>query len=206
MNETQKKIITVIEKVIVIILTLITPYIAFFYILIRRPFIARVNLYMAIYCVLICALIFGVVFANRPSTIAENKTAENTIAENTTAESITANSTTAESTTADSTSDNENNDAPSYSIELKDLIKSFYDEGISYSYFNYTQSDPMKIELYQCTGTFTGKMTKKDHEFSARIGYDRNTGISTPYYLAIDGETIYWDEEGEDAFMESKGI
>ncbi len=64
----------------------------------------------------------------------------------------------------------------------------------------------MEIELYHCKNTFEGKLTKKKHHYLARIGYDREKDESTLYFLSIDGETVYWDEEGEDLFFELKGI
>lgn len=90
---------------------------------------------------------------------------------------------------------------PFFKVQIETELQKAFSEGLDFSVMNYTQVDPMDNGLYTCQNTFVGKATKKTHSYKARIGYDKKARSATLYFMSIDGHTIMWDEEGEDAFM-----
>lgn len=181
------------SKLLTIVLVILMPYVGFFILLFKRPFSKKTNLYLSIYCVLMSIFVFTSIFngkfndtnkAEEISNISQQQNIENEQTEIEPTEKI---------------------KEPFYRTVIEDKIIELYSEGLKFSSMDYMQWDPMEIELYHCKNTFTGKMTKKEHSYLARVGYNRDTDTSTMYYLKIDGETVYWDEEGETVFIENKG-
>lgn len=183
-----------ISNIFTALIILIMPYIGIFIILLKKPFSKKVNLFGAIYCVLMSLFLMGAMFGDKPDKdILVDKNAavqQNTATEN-----------------KDNNQDVsmvQDKSMPFFRIAIENDVKKMYSEGLDFASLDYMQWDPMKNELYHCKNTFTGKMTKKEHTYLARVGYDINLDTSTLYYLAIDGETVLWDEEGETIFMDRK--
>lgn len=167
-------------KIIASLIVLIMPYIGLFVIIIKKPFSKKMNLFGLIYCILICLLLVVELpnQSHKNQSINSNFNTKSTVAKQT--------------------------NAPFLRVSIEDEIKKLYSEGLSFSNLDYVQWNPMENGLYHCKNTFTGKMTKKNHSYLSRVGYDKHTKTSTLYYLKIDGNTVFWDEEGETAFIEKK--
>lgn len=63
--------------------------------------------------------------------------------------------------------------------------------------------DPMKLGLYTYKNKFKGEISKREHSYSFRFGINKlvNGGEPKVYYISVDGETWYFNEDGEDRFM-----
>jgi hypothetical protein len=180
------------SKLFTTVLVILMPYIGFFILLIKRPFSKKTNIYLSIYCVLMSVFLFTSIFsknfnntnqADEISNISQQQNIENKQIE---------------------VEPPEKTAEPFYRLTIEEEIKKLYSEGLDFSTMNYIQWDPMEIELYHCKNTFTGKMTKKEHSYLARVGYNKDTNSSTLYFLSIDGETKFWNEDGETKFIDSR--
>ena len=92
---------------------------------------------------------------------------------------------------------------PDYQEEIENNIKKMFNEGLRFTTIYYQQLDPMENGLYHCRNKFTGKATKKEHTYFVRVGYDKELGTSTVFFISIDGETLQWDEEAENEFIDT---
>jgi hypothetical protein len=212
-----------VKRILTFLLIIFFPYMGFFIIAVFKPFSVKTRKYLFVYCIIVCALaIYQIkeILVDKNETQNDSKeisnienvndvlstyvTNENAspsdVNENITVESqqIVVPETTIE------TDPEEIIVVPNYREVIENSILKLYNEGLNFSLLNYIQWDPMEIDLYHCKSTFEGKMTKKKHNYLARVGFNRETEESVLYYLSIDGETIMWDEDGEDSFIDSK--
>lgn len=189
------------ENILTSLAIIFMPYIAFFILLIKKPFSPQVNRNAAIYCFIISSILFGSIY-NRNITNDRNADING---EQITTNFIT-NSSDDEITTEGFIIDNDTLES-FYRTSIENNIEKLFDEGLDFSILNYQQLDSMECGLWTCRNTFIGKMTKKEHTYNARVGHNKlyNNGVAKLFYIAIDGETIMWDEEGEDAFLKAVG-
>lgn len=184
------------NKLITVLLVVFMPYIGIFILLIKRPFSNKTNLTLGAYCIIMLSFLLMVI--KNPNGKDTDKQQENP-------QQVPQQEILQVEQELEQVELNEEKAAePFYRITIEEKIEKLYSEGLDFSNMNYVQWDPMEIELYHCKNTFKGKMTKKEHSYLARVGYDRETDSSTLYYLKIDGETVFWDEEGETNFMDSR--
>ena len=63
--------------------------------------------------------------------------------------------------------------------------------------------DPMKLGLYTYKNKFKGEISKREYSYSFRFGINKlvNGGEPKVYYISVEGETWYFNEDGEDRFM-----
>ena len=184
------------NKLITVLLVVFMPYIGIFILLIKRPFSNKTNLTLGAYCIIMLSFLLMVI--KNPNGKDTDKQQENP--QQVSQQEILQ----VEQELEQVESSKEKAAEPFYRITIEEKIEKLYSEGLDFSNMNYVQWDPMEIELYHCKNTFKGKMTKKEHSYLARVGYDRETDSSTLYYLKIDGETVFWDEEGETNFIDSR--
>lgn len=85
---------------------------------------------------------------------------------------------------------------------VQKTIQKKFSEGLDFDFLG-TCVDPMKLGLFTYKNGFEGKASKKEHTYSFRVGTNKliNNGIPKLYYLSVDGETWYFDENGEDKFI-----
>lgn len=90
---------------------------------------------------------------------------------------------------------------PLYIISVENMVTELYGPA-DFSALSYQQTNPGDDNLYYCRGTFKDKVYKIEHSYFARIGYNTEANSSTIYFLSVDADTIYWDEDGEIAFLD----
>jgi len=178
------------------------PYLGFFLVLIKRPFSRTTNIVLMVYCAIISSILIHSVsnsFRDR------YQLRENTTPAIHTSVAITENTKVSEPS---STSEEHSTVIKGfYRIQIENMVEKRFNEGLKFPASGYLQIDPMECGLWVCTNTFTGKMTKKSHTYSARVGHNElyNDGYPQLFYLAIDGDSLFWDEDGEYAFLEAVG-
>lgn len=190
------------NRFLIALAVLFMPYLGFFLVLIKKPFSRKVNRGVMIYCAIISCFVFAVMAQQFSSK--DNQSEHNTPASNS---SVISEVDTKDSDTISNSEEQNTIIEGFYRTQIEDSIKEMYNEGLNFAALNYLQTDPMECGLWVCTNTFTGKMTKKEHTYTARIGHNElyKDGQAMMFYLAVDGETLFWDEDGEDAFFEAVG-
>lgn len=87
---------------------------------------------------------------------------------------------------------------------VQQVIQKNFPEGLDFDgIWSLSKVDPMKIGLFICKNRFTGKVSRKEYEYSFRFGANKlvNGGNIKVYYINVGGEIWYFDETGEDQFI-----
>lgn len=191
------------NRFLIALSVLFMPYLGFFLVLIKKPFSRKGNTWTMIYCAVMSCLVFAMM-AHQYSE--RNYRAEDTLQNNdfVTSEVIMDK----DSATTSGSEESSTIIEAYYRTQIEDFIKELYEEGLNFSDLNYLQIDAMECGLWTCTNTFIGKATKKEHSYTARIGHNDlyNDGKAQLFYIAVDGESLFWDEDGEDVFFEAVGV
>lgn len=88
----------------------------------------------------------------------------------------------------------ESKENPQYKIAIEEKISEYLKGDVKFdAWTNYRQWELDGLIYAENKFTQNGKR----HTYKVRIG------DGTIFYVSIDGETIYWDEDGEDAFLDS---
>lgn len=190
------------KKFLITLAVIFMPYLGIFLVLIKKPFSAKTAKVCVVYCVTMCCAVTVMMvtqFGSRDNTAVINSTDNNAVV-----------SDVDQNEKQGTTSNSEESSTiieGFYRTQIEDSIKEMYNEGLNFAALNYLQTDSMDCGLWTCTNTFTGKMTKKEHTYTARIGHNElyNEGQAMMFYLSVDGETLFWDEDGEDAFFKAVG-
>lgn len=105
---------------------------------------------------------------------------------------------------ADSSVDVEDDKTPRYRMSVEDRIEEIYQDGtvvkVHFDTFaNYREwvLDGLSYVENQYTVTYNTGLEVR-HRYLARVA------DGTLFFLSIDGETIYWDEDGETAFLDGQ--
>lgn len=203
-----KSEVSKLSKFLIGLVILFMPYIGLFLLFVKKPFSKKANMLSVVYCIFMCIFLFTIMsgqFNNKDAdreviadeqltVVGEEDITQNDIIDGENKQNVT------------------NEDSPViegfYRVQIEDAIEKMYSEGLRFSNLNYTQTDSMACGLWTCLNTFEGKVLKKEHSYTVRIGHNKNynDGEPTMFYLSIDGETVFWDEENEDAFFEAAGM
>lgn len=97
-------------------------------------------------------------------------------------------------TTESEEDDVKNSNTPSFKQAIEDHLNEALGGNLKFdAWANHRQWELDGLTYVENKFTQDGKR----HTYKARIGGD------TIYFIAIDGDTIYWDEEGEDKFIDA---
>lgn len=89
--------------------------------------------------------------------------------------------------------DMKNSNTPSFKQAIEDHLNESLGRNLKFdAWMNHRQWELDGLVYVENKFTQNGER----HTYKVRIGGD------TIYFIAIDGETIYWDEEGEDKFID----
>nr|WP_308759106.1 hypothetical protein [uncultured Anaerotignum sp.] len=178
-------------KAVVIGLIILLPPIAVLFLLGKSPFKKKATIGCLVYCVLMSLYILPMIL---PTSSNNSGSANSEIGQ----------------VVEQNLTENKNTDGVIdgyYRLSIEDSVQDIWKNGIDFDTLNYVETDPMGCGLWTCKNGFTDLTTKKEHTYSARIGHNEKyqNGQATLFYLSIDGETLYWDEEQEDLFLETVG-
>lgn len=172
------------------------PYLGFFLVWMKKPFSEKTNRGAMVYCAIISVIVFAI--------MAQKLSGKELAFTN---NSLMRNSTVSETIVSEESKMESDSDNTIIEGFYKTQIEEQFEEGLVFSALDYLQTDAIGCGLWTCTNTFTGKMTEKEHIYTVRIGHNElfNDGQAIILFVAIDGETIYWDEETEDGFFDAVG-